>query len=231
MIGVEVRDGVHVLTFSRPPVNAVNVELAEAFHAAVESVLDASTCRAVVLTGSRRSFCAGIDHREVPGYEPATRARMLRTINRTIRDLYGLAKPVVAGVSGHAIGAGLVVAIASDYRVVGRGPFKLGLTEAAAGIPFPSSPLAVCGAELSPRALRVLTLGSEAYPPDAPELAEIIDRLVDPDEVLDVAIAEAKRRAEITAYGRVKLQVRAKTIARLHQIVEKDDEPLFDRWT
>ena len=231
MIRIEPRDGVYVITFARPPVNAVNLQFAEAFHAAVESVVDAPECRAVVLTGDRRSYCAGIDNREVPAYDPATRARMLRTINRTIRDLYGLAKPVVAAVSGHALGAGLVVAIAADYRVVARGTFKLGLTEAAAGIPFPSAPLAICGAELSPRALRVLALGSEAYGPDAPELAELIDRLVDPDEVLDIALAEARRRAEISAYGRVKLQVRGKTIARLHEIVEKDDEPLFDRWT
>ncbi|HET9063980.1 MAG TPA: enoyl-CoA hydratase/isomerase family protein [Candidatus Binatia bacterium] len=231
MIRVEIRDGVHVLAFARPPVNAVNVELAEAFHAAVDALVDARACRAVVLTGDRRSFCAGIDNREVPTYDPATRARMLRTINRTIRSLYGLAKPVVAAVSGHAIGAGLVVAITSDFRVVARGAFKLGLTEAAAGIPFPAAPLAICRAELSPRALRVLALGSEAYPPEAPELGEIVDRLVDPDDLLDVAIGEAKRRAEIAAYGRVKLQVRANTIARLHEIVEKDDEPLFDRWT
>jgi enoyl-CoA hydratase len=231
MVRVEIRDGVHVVAFARPPVNAVNVEFAEAFHVAVEGLVDAPGCRAVVLTGERRSFCAGIDHREVPGYDPATRARMLRTINRTIRSLYGMTRPVVAAVSGHAIGAGLVVAIASDFRVVARGAFKLGLTEAAAGIPFPAAPLAICRAELSPRALRVLALGSDAYPPEAPELAELIDRLVDPEDLLDVAIAEAKRRAEITAYGRVKLQVRANTIARLHEIVEKDDEPLFDRWT
>lgn len=231
MVRVEPRDGVHVLAFARPPVNAVNIELAEAFGGAIRSVAAASDCRAVVLTGDHRSFCAGIDHREVPAYDPATRAHMLRTINRAIRDLYGLPKPVVAAVSGHAIGAGLVVAIAADYRVVARGPFKLGLTEAAAGIPFPASPLAVCGAELSPRALRVLTLGSEAYAPDAPELAEIVDRLFAPDDLVAVAIAEARRRAEIPAYDRVKLQVRGKTIARLHEIVERDDEPLFDRWT
>jgi enoyl-CoA hydratase len=231
MVRVEIHGGVHVLVFARPPVNAVNLEFAEAFHATVDSLVDASDCRAVVLTGDRRSFCAGIDHREVPAYDPPTRARMLRTINRTIRSLYGLAKPVVAAVSGHAIGAGLVVAIASDFRVVARGTFKLGLTEAAAGIPFPAAPLAICRAELSPRALRILALGSEVYATEAPELHEVFDRRVDPADVLDVAIAEAKRRAGIAAYGRVKLQVRANTIARLHEIVEKDDEPLFDRWT
>jgi enoyl-CoA hydratase len=231
MVRVELCEQIHVITFARPPVNAVNLEFAEAFHAAVESVVDAPECRAVVLTGEGRSFCAGIDHREVPAYDPATRARMLRTINRAIRDLYGIPKPVIAALCGHAIGAGLVVAIASDSRVVATGPFKLGLTEAAAGIPFPAAPLAISAAELSPRALRVLTLGSEAFPPDAAEIAEIVDRLVPPEEVFAAAMAEAKRRAEILAYGRVKLQVRGKTIARLHEIVEKDDEPLFDRWT
>jgi enoyl-CoA hydratase len=155
MLRVDVRDGVHVVMFARPSVNAVNVDLAEALHVAVDSLVDARDCRALVLTGDRRSFCAGIDHRDVPAYDPATRARMLRTINRTIRALYGMAKPVVAAVSGHAIGAGLVIAIASDYRVFTRGAFKLGFTEAAAGIPFPAAPLAICRAELSPRALRV----------------------------------------------------------------------------
>lgn len=134
MVRVEIRDGVHVIAFARPPVNAVNLEFAEAFHDAVDALLDSADCRAVVLTGDRRSFCAGIDHREVPAYDAPKRARMLRTINRTICNLYGMAKPVVAAVSGHAIGAGLVVAIATDYRVFARGAFKLGLTEASAGV-------------------------------------------------------------------------------------------------
>lgn len=226
----EDRGDVRVVRLSRPPVNALDLELARTLHEAVLEAEAAPRCAAVVLTGLPGVFSAGIDTRRVPAYDAETRAAMLRTINRTILALYGSRKPAVAALSGHALGGALVLALTCDYRLAARGPFKLGLTEAAAGIPFPAGPLAVVRAELSPPQLRLLAVGSPTADPESELLAGVIDRVVEPGVLLEEAAAEARRLAALPAFARVKEQLRAATVARLARIVEDDAEPLLDGW-
>ena len=224
------RDGIRVLRLRRPPVNALNLELAQAAHRAVAAAAADPQCTGVVLTGLPGVFSAGIDVREVPAYDAEQRAAMLRTVNRTILSLYSTAKPVVAAISGHALGGAFVLMLACDVRLVARGPFKLGLTEAEAGIPFPAGPLAVVRAELAPSQLRTLALGSLSAGPESDAFAGVIDRVVDAAALLDAALAEARRLRAMPAYGRVKQQLRGATIEQLARIVERDQDPLLERW-
>lgn len=230
LVAVQELEGIRTLALQRAPVNALDLELAEAIAEALEAARDAPSCRAVVLTGMPGVFSAGIDTRRVPSYDAAMRARMLRTVNRTIATLYALPKPVVAAISGHALGGGLVLAIACDVRLAARGEFRLGLTEVEAGIPFPAGPLAVVQAELSPESLRRLALATPTLRPDAPALAGVVDRVVEPAALRDEALAEARRLAAFPAYPRVKAQLRGATCERLRRIVEGDQEPLLAGW-
>jgi enoyl-CoA hydratase len=227
---VEDRDGVHVLRLCRPPVNALDLELARALLRAVREAEAAPRCDALVLTGLPGVFSAGIDTREVPAYDAQTRAAMLRTINTTVLALYASRKPAVAALSGHALGGALVLALTCDFRLAARGPFRLGLTEAQAGIPYPAGPLAVVRAELSPAQLRGLALGSLTAGPESEVFAGVIDRVVEPSALLEEAAREAQRLAALPAFGRVKQQLRGDTVARLARIVEQDDEPLLRGW-
>jgi enoyl-CoA hydratase len=226
----EDRDGVRVLSLARPPVNALDFALVRALGAAFERAADVS-CRALVLTGIPGVFSAGIDTKRLAVYDARERAEMLRGVNRTLLALYALPKPCVAAISGHALGAGLVLALACDARIAAAGAFRLGLTEAAAGVPFPAGPLALVRAELAPESLRRLALSSAALPPDAPQLAGVVDRVVAADRLLDDAVANARELAAQPAFAAVKRQLRGDTIARMKQIVERDEEPLLERWT
>jgi enoyl-CoA hydratase len=230
VIEPEDRGGVRVVALNRQPVNALNLAVAEAMRAAIQAARDDATCRALVLTGRPGVFSAGIDTREVPRYGPPTRSAMLRAINRTILELYALPKPAVAAVSGHALGGALVLVLACDLRLAAKGEFRLGLTEAAAGIPFPAGPLAVVQAELSPENTRILALTSPTVGPEALAVRGVIDRVVEPASLLDEAVRDAQRLAAMPAYGRVKAQLRDRTCEHLRRIVERDEEPLHQRW-
>jgi len=230
LVESEQRDRVRILRLRRPPVNALDLELATAARDAVTHAAADAGCAAVVLTGLPGVFSAGIDTRAVPAYGAEQRGALLRTINQTILALYGLAKPAVAAVTGHALGGAFVLMLACDVRLAARGDFKLGLTEAGAGIPFPAGPLTVVRAELSPAQIRTLALGSLAADPGSDLFLGILDRVVEPDALLDLAVAEARRLASLAAFGRVKQQLRAGAIARLREIVERDDEPLLAHW-
>ena len=230
MVHVEQEGDVRVIAMARPPVNAINLALVEELAAAFAAARDDEACRAVVLTGIEGVFSAGIDTREVPAYDAAARAHMLRAVNRTILTLYALPKPVVAAVSGHALGAGLVLALACDLRLAARGEFRLGLTEAQAGVPYPAGPLAVVQAELTPELARVLSLTAVVGDPESHLLGRTVDRVVAHHLLRTEAVREAQQMAVLPAFRAVKAQLRAATVARLQHIVEHDDEPLLAGW-
>jgi enoyl-CoA hydratase len=229
-VEIATSDGLSVVTLHRPPVNAVNLAVVEELSQAVQQVRDDAQCAAVVFTGAPGVFCAGVDTREVPAYDVAQRAAMLRGINRTVLMLYGMPKPVVAAISGHALGAGLVLALTCDLRIAARGAFKLGLTEVEAGIPFPAGPLAVVQAEVPADQVRILALTGAVAQPGSPLLAGIVDEVVDSGELLEAAARQARGLAAKPAFAVVKAQLRRATVERLQRIVDDDDEPLLRGW-
>ena len=230
LVEVENRSGIRILRLCRPPVNALDLALAGAALQAITKAREDPQCEAVVLTGLPGVFSAGIDTREVPAYGAAKHAEMLRTINRLVLALYGLPKPVVAAISGHMLGGAFILGLACDVRLAAQGPFKLGLTEAEAGIPFPAGPLAIVRAELSPAQIRVLALGALSAGPDAPVFAAILDRVLEPSLLVESAVREARRLHALPGFGRVKRQLRAVAIDQLARIVEQDEEPLLEGW-
>jgi enoyl-CoA hydratase len=230
MIETADHQGARIVRLNRPPMNALNFDLVRALSRAVEDALNDPSCDVIVLTGLPGVFSAGIDTREVPGYDAARRGDMLRAINAMVRALYGSPKPVIAAISGHMLGGAFVLALACDVRLAAAGAYKLGLTESAAGIPFPAGPLTVVRAELSPAQQRVLALGAVTNGPESAAFDGIIDQVVDAPLLVDTALAEARRLSALPGFARVKRQLRGATLERLTQIVERDDEPLLNGW-
>jgi enoyl-CoA hydratase len=230
LIETERQGRVSVLRLHRPPVNAADLPFARAIHDAVVAARGDAATAAVVVTGIPGYFCAGVDTRAIPSYDADTRAEMLRTINRTILALYSCPKPVVAAVSGHALGAGLVLALTADVRLAARGEFKLGLTESVAGIPFPACPLVVIRAELAPDVLRVLAIGSASHRPESEVMRGVVDRVIAPEELVTEAVREADALAEHRGHAVVNRQIRASAIAEMERAVVHGDEPMFRGW-
>jgi enoyl-CoA hydratase len=119
--------GVTQLTLNRPEkLNAMNAELIEALHAALDAIAADRACRAVVVTGAGRGFCAGLD---LSGYGTPTGAEGLGTVQAgfatqtqiagLIPHLRSLPVPVIAAVNGPAAGGGLALALGSDIRIAG----------------------------------------------------------------------------------------------------------------
>jgi 2-(1,2-epoxy-1,2-dihydrophenyl)acetyl-CoA isomerase len=120
VLGVEVTDGLAVLTLRRPQaMNALNGELKDALADWLRTARYDESVRAVLLTGEGRAFCAGGDLSEMdPNRTPEqARARQDKLLHEVFVPLAQLPKPVVAAVHGHAHGAGLSLALACDIVV------------------------------------------------------------------------------------------------------------------
>jgi enoyl-CoA hydratase/carnithine racemase len=132
-VEVSDRDGVWVLAVRRPPVNAIDLTLVREITERLRDAAGSVACRAVVVTGAGNAFSAGIDVRVVPTYDTATRAEMLRGINRMVAALYGLPKPTVAAINGHALGGGCEIAMGCHIRIL-KETARMGQTESNLGI-------------------------------------------------------------------------------------------------
>jgi 2-(1,2-epoxy-1,2-dihydrophenyl)acetyl-CoA isomerase len=114
---VENREGWRKITLHRPDrLNAFNEEQHAALAAALEEAAADAGCRAVLLTGAGRGFCAGQDLGDRRGEDgpPDLGDTLERLYNPLVRQLRGLPKPVVCAVNGVAAGAGANLALACD---------------------------------------------------------------------------------------------------------------------
>lgn len=113
------------ITLNRPEeLNAMNAQLCEALHVELRRIALERSCRAVILTGAGRGFCAGVDLRgygAAPGNDGSDEARdrlgNQQHMSRLILALRALPQPVIAAVNGPAAGFGLALALGSDIRL------------------------------------------------------------------------------------------------------------------
>jgi enoyl-CoA hydratase/carnithine racemase len=231
-IVIEHHDAVAVLRLNRPPANAIDLDFAGALEAAFARLVDAGEARAVVFTGTGECFSAGLDLKLVPRYSRDEQRTMLTTINRMLAKLYGCPLPVVGAINGHAVAAGLILALACDYRVATNTAAKLGLTEVRAGIPFPAAAMAVLQTEVAPSVARALTLRGNNVDASTALADGLVDELQPPKRVLSTAIDVARDLASMPrdAYARIKCQLRARTIATIDEIVARGSDPMLDAW-
>ena len=112
------------LTLNRPEqLNAMTSELCEALHEELRRIAIDRSCRAVILTGAGRGFCAGLDlhgYGAAPGNDGSDESRdrlgNQEHMSRLILELRALPQPVIAAVNGPAAGFGLALALGCDIR-------------------------------------------------------------------------------------------------------------------
>jgi len=138
MIRTQTENHITTITLDRPEkLNAFSGTMREELLATLRAAADDRDCRAVVITGAGRAFCAGGDVEYMSGLQKKGDVDAFRKLLDAGRDIVTtiaeMPKPVIASVNGVAAGAGCNLALACDYRIASE-TAKLGETFVKIGI-------------------------------------------------------------------------------------------------
>lgn len=200
--------GIATIVMDDGKVNALSPAMFGDLNAAFDS---AEADRAVVvLTGREGVFSAGFDLRVLRGGGPDAPA-MVRSGFDLAKRVLAFPFPVVMACTGHAIAMGLFLLESGDYVVGPAGPFKFTANEVAIGLEVPETGLAVLRQRVVPAVFNRMVLLAEPLDPSAALAAGVLDQVVPPASVLEVArsVAASLTALDMAAHAATKRAARA----------------------
>ena len=199
-VRVEVDGGVATIRLDRPPMNALNAQVQEELRAAAAAVGERAGVSAVVLYGGEKVFAAGADVKEMATMSYVDMVSRSTALQSAFTAIARIPKPVIAAVTGYALGGGCELAMCADLRVCGDNA-KLGQPEILLGV-IPGAG----GTQRLPRLVgpaKAKELVFTGRFVDAEEALRIglVDRVVPADDVYRTAREMAQRFAGGPAYA------------------------------
>jgi enoyl-CoA hydratase/carnithine racemase len=136
---LEVAEGVGTIRLDRPPMNALDIATQDRIKELAEEASRRDDVRAVVVRGSDKAFAAGADIKEMQVMDHAAMIVRSRALQDSFTAVARIPKPVVAAVTGYALGGGCELALCADFRIaaddarLGQPEILLGLIPGAGG--------------------------------------------------------------------------------------------------
>ena len=197
LVTFESEGAIGIVTLRRPEkFNALDIPMLRALEAALDEAELAEGVRAVLLRGEGKGFCAGGDVEAWGAMSAADfQVQWVRYGHRVFDRLARLRQPTIAVLSGHALGGGLELAVACDFRVA-EAHVKLGFPETSIGVVPGWSGTQRAVRRFGAQTVRRMALGGEVFlAADALALA-IVDRVVETGRAFDEAKAWGEKIAE-----------------------------------
>jgi enoyl-CoA hydratase len=190
-------DGIGVVTLNRPKsLNALCDELIAELGTVFDEIGEDRDVAAVIITGSAKAFAAGADIKEISQIaSPAVAQGFVSRIHAVFNRIEGCAKPVIAAISGFALGGGCELALACDLRIAAENAV-FGLPEIKLGV-IPGGG----GTQRLPRLVGVGRAKELLYTGDSIDAQEayrigLVNKVVPPESLMDEARTMAAKLAK-----------------------------------
>lgn len=132
-VNLEVDEGVGTIRLDRPPMNALDIATQDGLRAAAEEAGRRDDVRAVIVWGGEKVFAAGADIKEMQDMDYEAMAVRGKALQDSFTAVARIPKPVVAAVTGYALGGGCELALCADIRIAAENA-KLGQPEILLGL-------------------------------------------------------------------------------------------------
>ena len=192
--------GVGTLVLSRPPTNAMTRQVYREIAQAAVEVSNRDEIAAVVLFGGHEIFSAGDDVAQLRTLTASEAESWIRVRRDAVDAVAAIPKPTVAAITGYALGAGLGLALAADWRVSGDN-VRFGATEILAGLVPDGGAMARLARTVGASRAKELVYSGRFFDAEEALALGLIDDMVAPDGVYDAAAAWAGRFVDGPPYA------------------------------
>jgi enoyl-CoA hydratase len=192
--------GVGTLALSRPPTNAMTRQVYREIGQAAAEVARREDIAAVIVFGGHEIFSAGDDMPQLRTLTASEAESWIRVRRDAVDAVAAIPKPTVAAITGYALGAGLGLALAADWRVSGDN-VRFGATEILAGLVPDGGGVARLTRTVGASRAKELVYSGRFFDAEEALALGLIDDMVAPDGVYDAAAAWAGRFVDGPQYA------------------------------
>lgn len=220
-VSYEPRDGVAVVTMDDGKANALSHEMIAELRSALSRAA-AEQAPSVLLVGRPGRLSAGFDLKEMQKGPGNIRAIVTEGAELLL-EMYTFARPIVVSCTGHAIAAGALMLLASDFRIGAAGDAKIGLNEVAIGMTLPVFGVELARARLSKRHFELAVMHARIYDPVESVDAGFLDEVVVGESLAEAAFAHAVRVGGLSGgFAGTKERARGATARAIRATLESD---------
>jgi enoyl-CoA hydratase/carnithine racemase len=199
-VRLEVADGVGTIRLDRPKMNALNEQVQEEIRALAGEAATREDVKAVVVYGGERVFAAGADIKEMADMSYTDMVKRSTGLTTAFTAVARIPKPVVAAVTGYALGGGCELALCADVRIAaedavfGQPEVLLGIIPGAGGTQRLTR-------LVGPSRAKDIIFSGRFVKADEALAIGLADRLVPADQVYDEAVAWARQFTGAASYA------------------------------
>ncbi|WP_327353314.1 enoyl-CoA hydratase/isomerase family protein [Streptomyces sp. NBC_01304] len=194
-VNLEVSEGVGTIRLDRPPMNALDVAIQDRMKELAEEATRRDDVRAVILYGGEKVFAAGADIKEMQAMDHAAMVKRSGGLQAAFTAVAKIPKPVVAAVTGYALGGGCELALCADYRIAADNA-KLGQPEILLGLIPGAGGTQRLARLIGPSRAKDLIFTGRMVKADEALTLGLVDRVVPAAEVYEQAHAWAAKLAQ-----------------------------------
>jgi enoyl-CoA hydratase/carnithine racemase len=192
LVRLEVADGVGTIRLDRPKMNALDTVVQEEIRAAAREASTRDDVRAVVVYGGEKVFAAGADIKEMADKGYADMVARAADLQSALTAVARIPKPVVAAVTGYALGGGCELALCADIRIAGAGA-TLGQPEVLLGIIPGAGGTQRLTRLVGPAKAKDIIFTGRFVPAEEALTIGLVDKVVPDDQVYDAALTWARQ--------------------------------------
>lgn len=196
----EIMDRTGVLYFNSPPANGLNLELVNELTTMVNSLrANVDEIRSLIITSQIANiFIAGADIKMIKKFMDgpslvADQIHFNTHLQEVINEIEGLPFPVIAAINGHAMGGGLELALACDFRFMAKGKARIGLPEVNLGLLPGAGGTQRISRLIGKSKAKDMIYNSKLFDAEGALAAGIVDHIFEPESLLGKSLEYANK--------------------------------------
>ena len=232
MIKTDFSGDIGIISLDRPPVNAINPEIVLCLSEALDSFKKNDAINGVILQGRDGIFSAGLDITHLFPKDREYIDSFWKDFSTLLVNMFSFPKPLYSSIGGHCPAGGTVMVIMSDYRIMSKGNYVIGLNEVDVGLTVPYGIGMVFQYVVGMRNAEDLLLKAKLISPDEALHVGLVDELCDPENLLDTTLERIVVASDLYSPQQTKTKqiLREQTLHIVQKNFDKDAQLILNSW-